>query len=701
MKNVVFFAFLLFSSFLHAQFTDTQLGLTKGLVYSQIGYLPSETKEILYLGDTLQIVNSAYTVQNQSNQIVKTGNTNFVQKQWRRNAYSIDLSDITIAGIYKLKVNNDTATIIISDQIIKNLKINEFFTSIFNYQRTDKAEHLNDKHLPLYTRNGSGYVSLNKTVSGWGGWRDAKSDDQHLSHAVIISDLLNAYEANPSLFNTDLVNNVPRILLEVKWGLTYLLSVQNPSGSFYCTVLCTPWDVSMPARGVVNDTSTYLNARACAALAQGYNNLKSYFPTFADSCLNAAKKGWDWHLKYPNITINEPEYWNAKYDSRLFAALELWLATNSQNYLDTLNAGINRGVISSPATQPWMAWWHSGMNSDWDDWFGMRNLLLNSDILTVYAKYYPLANNTIKTKINADATFLKNWLNNWTNNPYKFYDLLFVDYFGMSGFCSMTSARLLYLGSVINDSLLINYGLKHLHYVLGRNPVGKSFVGRIGTNINNNKWWSYADTLKGAVFPGIIMTTNLPSNNCALSGDIGSLGWRCDEWSTISTSALVLSFSLLDKMANSSMSLQSIILNQGWNLISTNVHPTDSSINTLFKGLNVQEIKTMDAFWRKGQNTVLNKLTTIEAGKGYLVKMNIAGTLQVIGTPSVETLQSMSLRIGWNLVGCPYQTATALSGIFNNTNSKTVKNFDGFWISGGTTNSIQNLNPGKGYFVKK
>jgi hypothetical protein len=144
---------------------------------------------------------------------------------------------------------------------------------------------------------------------------------------------------------------------------------------------------------------------------------------------------------------------------------------------------------------------------------------------------------------------------------------------------------------------------------------------------------------------------------------------------------------------------QSITLQKGWNIISTNVCPSDSSITTLFSGLDVQEIKTADAFWRKQQNTLFNNLKVIEAGKGYLVNMNVTATLTVTGTPTVKTVPITPLHKGWNIIGCPYQTSTVLSTLFNVTNTKMVKNFNGYWIPNGTTNSIQNLEPDFGYFI--
>jgi xyloglucan-specific exo-beta-1,4-glucanase len=144
---------------------------------------------------------------------------------------------------------------------------------------------------------------------------------------------------------------------------------------------------------------------------------------------------------------------------------------------------------------------------------------------------------------------------------------------------------------------------------------------------------------------------------------------------------------------------QTITLNQGWNLISTNVSPKDSSIEMLFNGLNVQEIKTMDAFWEKGQNIAFNGLKSITTGNGYLVYMNTAGVITITGGQTSSGL--VALKTGWNLIGCPFQTSSALSTYFNASNTSLIKDFTGFWLPTGTTNSISTLDPGKGCFLKK
>lgn len=151
---------------------------------------------------------------------------------------------------------------------------------------------------------------------------------------------------------------------------------------------------------------------------------------------------------------------------------------------------------------------------------------------------------------------------------------------------------------------------------------------------------------------------------------------------------------------NSSIVSQMISLDTGWNLISINLHVSDSSIATLFKELDVQEIKTMDGFWRKGQSEFFNSLKGIESGKAYLVKMNVAGKISLLGN-KIASILTLPTTSGWHLLGCPFQSTTAISTQLNSSNCIEIKNFDGFWIPEGTTNSLSNFESGKGYFIKK
>lgn len=147
------------------------------------------------------------------------------------------------------------------------------------------------------------------------------------------------------------------------------------------------------------------------------------------------------------------------------------------------------------------------------------------------------------------------------------------------------------------------------------------------------------------------------------------------------------------------LSTQTIALQKGWNLVSINVIPVDSSIASLFSGLDVEIIKDVNSFWRNGQADDLNSLKKITIGAGYLVKMNSPGTLSPIGKPYSGQLANPTTA-SWQLIGCPYQTARPFSILFNATNCTAIKSFDGFWIPNNSSNSIEYMEPGKAYFIK-
>ena len=141
---------------------------------------------------------------------------------------------------------------------------------------------------------------------------------------------------------------------------------------------------------------------------------------------------------------------------------------------------------------------------------------------------------------------------------------------------------------------------------------------------------------------------------------------------------------------------QTLQLQQGWNLFSTNIQTADNSIATLFNGLDVREVKTMDAFWLNGINPIFNSLQNIEVGKGYLVYMNSTGTLNIIGTE--QTLDFTPLKSGWNLIGSPSSTTKSINQS-DYPNATIIKDFDSYWSSNGG-GTLQNWNPSNAYFIK-
>jgi expansin (peptidoglycan-binding protein) len=155
-------------------------------------------------------------------------------------------------------------------------------------------------------------------------------------------------------------------------------------------------------------------------------------------------------------------------------------------------------------------------------------------------------------------------------------------------------------------------------------------------------------------------------------------------------------------------SVQSIFLQKGWNIISLNLMPDttvigkDSAckVEKIFSGLEMNQLKNMNAFWLPLSNKSFCSLKTIEPGLGYLINMENNGVLFVYGTPINPLSINLKGNSGWNLIGNPFQTLTPFSAIYTSSHCLLIKDFTGFWVPNGTINSIQNFEGGKGYFLK-
>ena len=146
-----------------------------------------------------------------------------------------------------------------------------------------------------------------------GGWFDAGDYNKYTSwtaHNVRI--LLRAYEENPSAFSDDFGiaeshNGVPDILDEAKWGLDWVVRMQNADGSVLCVMgldhASPPSSVTGPSYyGPASTSATLSSALVFAYASKVYSKrpepaLRAYG---ADLAVRA-KKAWDWAVANPNV----------------------------------------------------------------------------------------------------------------------------------------------------------------------------------------------------------------------------------------------------------------------------------------------------------------------------------------------------------------------------------------------------------------
>jgi len=200
-----------------------------------------------------------------------------------------------------------------------------------------------------------------------GGWFDAGDYNKYTKWTTdYVENLLFAYEENPEAFADDYGipesgNGVPDILDEVKWGIAWLLKMQNTDGSVLSVQGLS--DGSPPSSvtkasyyGPANAVASYGTAKAFAIASRIFG--KRGETEYASNLKNAAIKAWTWAEAYPDSIFhnNCGDSWNKSncpdYDSRglaagdqeigddwdrvetrINAALALYELTNEESYL--------------------------------------------------------------------------------------------------------------------------------------------------------------------------------------------------------------------------------------------------------------------------------------------------------------------------------------------------------------------------------
>ena len=161
---------------------------------------------------------------------------------------------------------------------------------------------------------------------------------------------------------------------------------------------------------------------------------------------------------------------------------------------------------------------------------------------------------------------------------------------------------------------------------------------------------------------------------------------------------------------------QLIALNLGWNIISSNVIPTNLNLKDIFQPMITASklIKVMDEsgktienwgpFLGGWRNNIGNLLQT----EGYKVNVNANSTLLLEGSP-VPLPLDISLLAGWNIISYPSSSLqdakTLVQPLIDagklikvmDESGKTIENWGPFL--GGWRNNIGNFTPNKGYKV--
>lgn len=486
---------------------------------NQVGYRTGDTKEFALVdgSGTVEIVDGSGTT-------VLTA-TPSAASNWAPSGQSVqlvDFSDLKTPGTYSIKVGG---------QVVRNdLKIADSpFEDVtkaslkwYYYQRASMAleetyagqwkraaGHTNET-AQLHKSAGSGSLQSSK------GWYDAGDYGRYIVNSGITTyTLLSLYEHFPDYFKTLKWNipadgNLPDLLAEIKYNLDWMLTMQASDGAVYhkLTTLQFPGDV-MPNKDTeqlyVIGKGTAATFDFAAVMAVAARVYRPFDASYADKCLEAAKKAYAWGAQNPNVKFNNPsDVGTGSYadgslgDEKDFAGTELFVTTGDASYKT------------------------SGASHNLPGWADVSGLATygKATHATEFGNVAQVAKDTLLSVADDfEARSTTGFGVVMGENDF---------YWGSNSVAGNQGVWLLHAYYLTGDKKYYVAATKVLDYLLGKNPLDMSFVTGYGTKspMMPHHRPSTADGVKDPV-PGMIVGGPQPGGE-----DIGSQTWECKDYRT-------------------------------------------------------------------------------------------------------------------------------------------------------------------------
>jgi endoglucanase len=402
---------------------------------------------------------------------------------------SIDFTLLTKPGTYKISVpalNQTSYKFSIDNSIYAECAIKTLQS--FYYQRcsTEVNNGTIWNHPVCHNKFAVLYEYPDKELDVTGGWHDAGDYNKFVpTTAVSAAFLLYAYEINPGFFYDGQLNvpessnSIPDVLDEAVWALKWLLKMQREDGAVYHKVSIKEWTAEhLPEEETdpqyvfgISSTST---ADAAAVMALGARLIKKYDEQLSLKLLKFAVKAWKYLIQNPGNSPeggfkNPPGVRGGEYgdrndsDERLWASVELYRLTGSEEYLDYfLN---NYKIVAGPN---YAVSWQNTANFGYYSFFRIQPSLKTSEARTIILSRIKRYGDDLvrRTESGGYRCVLK-------NNQF---------YWGSNSTVAGYAYDLINLYIITKNQDYIQVALDQLHYLLGRNTFGVSFITGVGSD---------------------------------------------------------------------------------------------------------------------------------------------------------------------------------------------------------------------------
>ena len=329
-----------------------------------------------------------------------------------------------------------------------------------------------------------------------GGWHDAGDYGKYVPPAALTLWHLAALQEPPRRAS-------PALLAEMRWELDWLVRMQRDDGAVHHKVGPARWTADRPPdrdpeRRYLFGVSSAATAGFTAVAAQAARLFEAADPAYARRLLERAEAGWRWLLRQPgNVPPggfeNPPGVdGSGAYgdrddgDERFWAAVELWRATGDARYRPAVLAALARGgAFEAPAS-----------------WENVRPVAA----LSLLASGSPLGGEA-RARLAAELLAWASGLGGLVGGGgYRVALRPDEYYWGSNGLALERAVALLAAHRETGRGEFRDWALDQLHYVLGRNALGKSFVTGLGADPPRRPYHQPSLTNpRGVVVPGLVV----------------------------------------------------------------------------------------------------------------------------------------------------------------------------------------------------
>jgi endoglucanase len=472
------------------------------ILLNQLGYLPSQTKQATILSASLANQPgpppASFRVLSQDGSSVFEGrlSTATLDTASGDTTALADFSVVTAPGTYRLEVAatlSDPFTIaptVYADAL-------RLTTRAYYGQRCGCAVDLGDgyKHPPCHL-DGAFDPTSGRTgkLPNTGGWHDAGDYGRYVVNSGITTGtLLWAWELYPDALRSltlDLPESatssqsssaqLPDFLAEIKWNLDWMLSLQDADGGVwhkqtsrhFCAFIL-PQNDHLPSEVIGTGSAPYKSTCATADLASvaaiAARCYQPFDPAYAARCLAAARSAWAWAQKNPNVTFtNPPSISTGGYgdshcnDELLWASAELFRTTHDPQYESALRESMQPLLTNIRITVP--------------SWNNVASMGLWTYALATAAKPTSTTAAIQQATETAAAELIARIHASGYGNS-----LALTDYHWGSNSNAGNQSLLLLIADLFQPNPATrNAALSNLHYLLGRNCFGVSWVTHLG-----------------------------------------------------------------------------------------------------------------------------------------------------------------------------------------------------------------------------